>query len=92
MRTRLRPRGAEERAKATPDETFAQLDTDKNGFVNQTEYLDYAKAHPRKKGFDETKAKHRYAKIIGSGDATKGFDSAAYKAFLEQKAKNKKHK
>lgn len=79
-------------AKGTPDEVLAKMDTDKNGFVNQTEYLDYAKAHPGKNGFDETKAKNRYTKIVGSGDATKGFDLAAYKAFLEQKAEHKKHK
>ena len=79
-------------AKAAPDEVFAKMDTDKNGFVNQTEYLDYAKAHPGKKGFDEAKAKGHYAKIIGSGDATKGFDLAAYNAFREQNGKHKKHK
>lgn len=77
---------------AKPDKIFAKMDTDKNGFVNHTEYLDYAKAHPGKKGFDEGKANRHYDKIIGSGDAAKGFDLAAYKAFLEQKAEHKKHK
>jgi hypothetical protein len=79
----------EKKAKPAPDEIFAKMDTDKNGFVTETEYVAFQQGH-HKKSFDEAKAKADYAAIVGTGDKAKGFDVAAFKTYQETKHKGKK--
>jgi hypothetical protein len=79
--------GGAKKAPPTPEEKFAQMDTNSDKAVNWDEFKAYAEKHAGKKHpFDEAKAKADFEKIAGT---EKTFDLPKYKASLEKKGHKK---